>query len=240
MWSRLPKKRRILYKYTKACWALQTLENSRLKVSTIGELNDIMDCAPTISLDGKHQAEPTWELFKHVNERIGIISYSTRRDSLLMWAHYGDCHKGIALGFEFPDSEPGPHQGPIEYHQNNERPSLDASEFAEMIQTGSFMPNIRRLYSVKGKEWEYEEEWRRFIPLKMPFVEKSDTGLYLERLDEKWIRQIVIGAKCSKADRERLFEVTAYRFHDVEIRQAVRHPTLNCIVLQPLRFEKRS
>ncbi|HAH63833.1 MAG TPA: hypothetical protein DCL73_17235 [Treponema sp.] len=38
---------------------------------------------------------------QRISEKVRIGCFSTDPCNILMWGHYADCHKGIALGFDF-------------------------------------------------------------------------------------------------------------------------------------------
>ena len=40
------------------------------------------------------------DAYAKLNSKIGILSLSKRWDSILMWAHYTDAHKGLCIGFD--------------------------------------------------------------------------------------------------------------------------------------------
>jgi len=45
------------------------------------------------------QSQHENELFESQNLHYGILSLSARWNSILMWSHYGDFHKGYCVGF---------------------------------------------------------------------------------------------------------------------------------------------
>jgi Protein of unknown function (DUF2971) len=51
----------------------------------------------------------------------GIVSFCEEPDNLLLWAHYGDSHRGIALGIQF-DAENEPIK--VEYLPENKRRTI--------------------------------------------------------------------------------------------------------------------
>ncbi|MCF7789450.1 MAG: DUF2971 domain-containing protein [Prosthecobacter sp.] len=73
--------------------------------------------------------EECHELFyRRISERIRVICFSQNPKDILMWSHYGESHKGIAIGFDvtkgsFPR---GMHTAglPVLYVPKGERPKL--------------------------------------------------------------------------------------------------------------------
>src|SRR6185503_18265527 len=78
-----------------------------------------------------------------------------RADDLLMWAHYGDCHRGVCIGFA-RDSEGtfGRTVLPVEYREDY--PRLTAANFDPSMNPNSF----DQLWLTKAAAWRYEREWR--------------------------------------------------------------------------------
>lgn len=94
--------------------------------------------------------------------------FSEDVNSILMWSHYSDLHKGFALGYDL-----SPYLFPNKYNlglfpviYNNQR--YDATEYlCYLIGTIMKLPlkNADKLSQIKlllykAKEWEYEKEWR--------------------------------------------------------------------------------
>jgi hypothetical protein len=66
--------------------------------------------------------------FRKISEQIRVICFSQKPNDILMWSHYGDSHKGIAIGFDvtkgsFPR---GRHTAglPVSYVAKGERPKF--------------------------------------------------------------------------------------------------------------------
>jgi hypothetical protein len=79
----------------------------------------------------------------------GLCCFTERKDSVIMWSHYADCHKGVCLGFDL-ESLPFVQVDRIKYV--NEFPDLNWFKDFE----GSFVKMLRH----KSIEWSYEQEIR--------------------------------------------------------------------------------
>jgi len=95
------------------------------------------------------------------NEHLGIFCLTENPLNLLMWAHYGDHHRGVVIEFDeanpFFNSIKGPeddfrHFRKVNYADNRPSIFLTPSDAIEVF------------YS-KSREWEYENEWRLIAPL---------------------------------------------------------------------------
>jgi hypothetical protein len=57
---------------------------------------------------------------QHISEKIRIGCFTSDPCNILMWGHYADCHKGIALGFDFSgDSNLMEHLFRVHYSKRN-------------------------------------------------------------------------------------------------------------------------
>lgn len=79
--------------------ALSDLRYRRLKIAQLDDLNDPFDLWAL--------AQPDPELRKalrgfrrDVAQKFGMVSFSMTWQNPLLWSHYGDRHRGIALGFD--------------------------------------------------------------------------------------------------------------------------------------------
>lgn len=135
-------------------------------------------------------------------KRTGIFSLTEDCDNELMWAHYGDSSKGLALGFEsVKGSKLLDTKKCIKVEYSNKMP--DFSDMNFIIETKinfggenetklSFDdPTFRRIISNKTPTWNYEKEWR--------YVEE-ESGEY----DFPGpLVEIVFGCRCQPKVREK-------------------------------------
>lgn len=98
-------------------------------------------------------------IFDRKNDPMKICSFSERFDSLLMWSHYSDQHKGICIEYDFSDHvQVNSFLYPIVY-------SDDLFEF-NLFQGNTTNPSNQMIISNsrKAKDWHYEKEWRLIYP----------------------------------------------------------------------------
>jgi hypothetical protein len=89
------------------------------------------------------------------SQKFRICCFSEHWDSLLMWAHYADSHKGICLQFRYDDKKRPPGCWFERVRYSTHYPKIDESKAIEFEET---------LLLTKSAEWMYESEWR-FISL---------------------------------------------------------------------------
>ncbi|QIK54460.1 DUF2971 domain-containing protein [Dysgonomonas sp. HDW5B] len=116
----------------------------------------------------KQKIQNRWiEIQEETNRNLRICSFSLNKNSLLLWSHYADEHKGICIEYNFEDIDViRAFMQPIIYRDKVHKMGL-MEEYSTMQMIGSSL--------IKSKDWEYEQEWRLTIfkqqdnfPKKMP------------------------------------------------------------------------
>jgi hypothetical protein len=164
----------ILYKYrTINQFSLDIIKNKRLFLAKASTLNDPYDVliknVPTLYELEMFYNEAFYDdtlglgasstLVYNVEdelEKFRICSLSSKNDSVLMWSHYSNSHKGIV--FEIEIEETKVHM--INYQEENSFFKI-TEEFIEKLRNKNVTVNDWvTYYSYKVKEWEYEDEYR--------------------------------------------------------------------------------
>ena len=103
----------ILYRYLPENSALATIESGTLRLGRLGAFNDPFEFLPVkTSLVGGpgivSQKHSEW-LLEALDAHKGILCFSHENtiEEPLLWSHYADHHRGIALGFEVVRGEKG-------------------------------------------------------------------------------------------------------------------------------------
>jgi hypothetical protein len=107
-----------------------------------------------------------------MNKNVGVLSLCEHADSLLMWPHYGDSHRGFVIAFDtsapfFNQSTP-----PAHVNANAEEAAQFAEEYGRLryVRYREERPSVVvtdmtfDTIMTKGKAWEYEGEWRMLMP----------------------------------------------------------------------------
>jgi len=166
--------------------------------STPDTLNDPFDCDPCFETDeteaglpdGDDVREQAMLEYQKRVQRLGIVCFSKRWDSILMWSHYANLHEGICIGIDTDRLHPGPKIHPVIYVE--ERPLVHL--FADR-------ENANRITALtKNKEWEYEEEWRWVLEANATSGQPPCTVNF----PVGSITEIILGAKVKPEDRERV------------------------------------
>lgn len=127
------------------------------------------------SLLGPANAQIGQTFYTELRERIArsfsVLSLAEALDNLLMWAHYGDAHRGIVLGFDryhpfcnrqWHEQNIARHVRPVVYSPTRPKRTIvyDAGDTE-----AQFMEELARdFFLVKSAEWAYEREWRMILP----------------------------------------------------------------------------
>jgi len=150
------------------------------------------------------------------DERYGILSLTTRWNSILMWSHYGNFHKGFCVGFnevEMRDSLLFGKGGRVLY--STEFPDLPPDIF--LTDEEQTINGFKKLFT-KAKDWEYEDEYR----LASTFPNKADLEdpRRVVTLPEFVYKEIVLGIMCSEQDKNDLQDIAKEK--GIPIYQAVK------------------
>ncbi|MFV8270713.1 DUF2971 domain-containing protein [Flavobacterium sp. GT2N3] len=133
------------------------------------------------------------------NKHFGILSLSARWDSILMWSHYGDFHKGFNVG----------------YNEQHMRESGLFGKGGQVVYSDDF-PQINPFSEhtmeisatqthYKSKEWEYEQEYRltklfypepaseanRVISIPFEFIDEVNLGINISENHKNEIVELV-------------------------------------------------
>lgn len=124
-------------------------------------------------------------ILEEICEKVGTtcftISKETKPVNVLMWAHYADCHRGIAIEFN-ENSDVIKYSSPVTYASR--RPIYDAKALDDLDSV-----SLSELY-VKSSEWKYENEIRLAQRLEDCELEN---GIYVTNIPIDSISKVFIG-----------------------------------------------
>ncbi|MEL4016960.1 DUF2971 domain-containing protein [Dryocola clanedunensis] len=170
-----------VYYFTSSEYAISNLALKRIKISRYQDLNDPFELLSADLTDQRVRRELR-KVKKKIEEQQGIICFSKTWHNPLLWGHYADKHKGIALGFDIPTSM----LNEVEYKE----------ELSEITVAKCSNPlYIRELSLTKFQHWEYESEYRLHIDLK---TLEGESGFYFKYFsDEINLQEVILGVKCN-------------------------------------------
>lgn len=141
-----------LYHFLSEKWALEALEKQTIRVSKYDDLNDPFELL-AMSLEDKVSRSVMQENKKKVNDVLRILCLSEGWKNPLLWGHYADKHRGIALELEVPSTS----AQPITYEPD--RSSLDLHALMDQRDEKAKI-EMFKMYTTKFSDWSYEEEYR--------------------------------------------------------------------------------
>jgi hypothetical protein len=163
----------IAYHFLHEKYALDAIENQYLKLSLIDDLNDPFELLAA-DLPDKETREEALKFKKHMVIRVGILCFSRNWKNPLLWSHYADKHKGVALEFKIKDDI----ALPVNYRQNRFPINLKEIKFGRHVTRAE----TEGLWATKFSSWKYEEEIR-IICTKDECLKKGD--LYFKSFDDE-------------------------------------------------------
>ncbi|MBX3617997.1 DUF2971 domain-containing protein [Nitrosomonas sp.] len=165
----------IVYHFTSSEFTLRAMRDRRLKIARINELNDPFQLCATDFSDA--DARIKLEAFKNqANDRYGAICFCENYHDPVLWSHYADHQRGVALVFEIPDDL----MIPVHYQPERFRSDVDAA-----MQRGGFSePDLKAFIAAKFASWQYEKEIRMMCRLHDHFCQIDSSGkkVYFESL----------------------------------------------------------
>lgn len=165
-----------------------------MKIGRLLELNDPFDCFPRLinirSLNDDEDLNSFATRFRRrFSTKFGVVCYSKTISDPVLWSHYAESNKGIALGFKYPEAHPL-----VEVIYQTNRMELDAGHLTEASQRQD-METVKRLLSaafrVKAKSWKYEAEYREFIELDTAYLK----GRHYFQILPYYLDEVVIAAR---------------------------------------------
>jgi len=164
------------YHFVPTEFALQDIRHRRLKIARLDELNDPFELWAIAQPDRRLR-----DALRHTKDQMaqcyGVLCFSLAWHNPLLWSHYADRHRGIALGFDVSDEI----LERISYVE--ERATLTRIEFE----------TAKSLLFTKYVDWKYEQEARIFVSLD----EQDASGLYFGDFNERLIlREVIVGTLC--------------------------------------------
>lgn len=174
------------FHFTSADIALKILEKQQLKVSQFNDLNDPFELY-AMELSNKQHRALFLKFKKRLAAKLGLLCFSEKWKNPLLWSHYADRHKGVALEFEVLGSL----LQKVDYFSSR----LILNDIEKKISNSNFdEPDVKTLLKTKFKHWKYEEEFRLFVNLNDCIKEEK---LYFYKLgNDVQLKGIILGPLC--------------------------------------------
>jgi hypothetical protein len=207
-----------VYKFTKAEHAISSIQEKRLKISTLDDLNDPFDLCP-VDITHPAIAKAIDNHLAHFRQTAGIICFSRNWDNLLLWSHYGDSHAGVCLGIDIAD--PLGIDADVLYQPN----------VLQIRGREDVTPDlIDRLLRTKHESWSYEQEVRLLVCLRDP--PDKNGRRWMKFGAPLRLKEVIIGVNCPPDDSRRVEEAVKCYGGGVECTWAGMRPDAFLLVKQ--------
>jgi len=155
----------------------------------------------TVQMD-KYERLATSKLPESHKESLKICSFSETPDSIIMWSHYADQHRGFCIEYGVEDLPPS--DGfvrmlfPVVYSER----LFDATRYFQAAirdrnKFNNLFPTLAALY--KSPEWSYEKEWRLIIPANLA---RQAGALRVPKP-----KAVSLGSRMTEAKRAKVIEI---------------------------------
>lgn len=130
----------------------------------------------------------------------GVICFSAKPDSIVMWAHYASNHQGFVLEFDVSHQFFSP-----PFFQRVDYPNTEARPRADD-------PDRLRTVTTKGISWKDEEEFRLILPRELLKRLDDKPGHYVD-LPAEAIKAVYFGCRMPVPRREQLLKLLEQSKH---------------------------
>lgn len=146
-----------------------------------------------------------------MDNEIGILCLSEKKDDLLMWAHYSVNHTGFVIEFDDTHSffNQRPDTNEIRGHLKKviysfERPKVIFQTIEENKDKW-----IEEIFWIKSKHWEYEQEWRMILTLRdcQNRIHNVSHEICLFPFPKSCITGLILGCRISDEDKKELIRL---------------------------------
>lgn len=173
-----------LYHFLPAKWAVEDLEQKRIKLSEVENLNDPFELWCMKHEDAKVRKElRRWKT--EAAKKYALLCFSKNWSNSLLWSHYGDKHKGVCLGLDVRSDS----VKKVRYTRERVRLS---STFDERT--------TNTLLFTKSTGWSYEEEWRMWARLEER--DPKTNFCYYEFDENISLREVIAGPLCETSKKD--------------------------------------
>jgi hypothetical protein len=170
------------YHFAPAEFAVQDLRYQRLKIARLDELNDPFELW-AIAQPDRRLRQALRQTKADFARLYGLLCFSLTWHNPLLWSHYADRHRGLALGFDVAEEI----LKPVSYVAT--RPTLTKID-----------PTVATwLLFTKFVDWQYEQEVRIFTTLQ----DQDPSGLYFGKFNEQLVlREVIVGPLCKVTKKD--------------------------------------
>ncbi len=174
-----------LYHLTSAQYAISNIALRRLKVARFGDLNDPFELLAAEQSDRKfRRGIKSWK--DDYQKSKGLLCFSESWVNPVLWSHYADKHRGMALGFDVADI----HVERVNYVKDRTQVRFENDD----PEKGLSLSFVEELLRTKYVHWRYEGEWRALVSLN---ESTKEDGKYFNYFSERLVlKEVIVGPYC--------------------------------------------
>ncbi len=218
-----------LYRYFPAAAAINTIERRQFRVGRILELNDPFEWSFGFDTDSPEQLERARlerdQMLVCFNEKWGILSFCKVVNDPVIWSHYADKHRGIAIKVACLSSEMEVELLSVTYRKKRVCiPFIPEGEREQRIE--ELRPGFKKIFRYKAPSWRYEQEVRGIVELKSCNV---SNGMFWWSFPDGFAKSVIIGLRSTVSDLYIRRALDLNGLGNVEVLRATEHPKTYCI-----------
>lgn len=175
-----------VYHLTEALFGLSDISLRRLKVARFSELNDPFELLAVNVANFDLRAGISAKK-RQIDKKEGLLCFSRAWRDPLLWAHYGEQHRGLCLGFDVAMK----HLKSVRYVKGLRKIDV-VSPSTTQATVDRFLTRLRY---TKFDGWKYENEVRQLVSLRSL---KPQLGLYFLPFSKDLVlREVILGSRCN-------------------------------------------
>lgn len=142
------------------CWDIENLKNNKVRMTLPDSFNDPYDSLFSLAVKVNEMERKFIDhmIFTPIRRSMRVCCFSETVESMLMWTHYANEHKGFAVEYA-PNqkSSIALQLWPVFYREK----LFDIRKYFSQV-SSNLIPLLPSLH--KAVDWQYEKEWRLVIP----------------------------------------------------------------------------
>lgn len=216
----------VLFKYYPPSGVI-ALRSRTVRFTQPGDLNDPLEARLGLvqTMSGRRKPltlEQAETRYKRYDRNWGVLCLSEIHDSLLMWAHYADSHRGFVVAFDMTHSYFKKLNRPVRVRYARHRPMLTPKTTAA--------DSLIQELTTKRLDWRYEREWR--ILSTLGTCRTAGPRLFVKPLDLGAVQAIFLGVAAPPSLRRSILSI-AKRLPRIWVFQAQLDSASYSLVFDP-------
>jgi hypothetical protein len=160
------------------------------------------------------------QVITSIANNICVLSLSTAKSNPLMWSHYADSHRGVAIGFNSQDPF---FSKALRVQYRIERPKVDLFPIPEEEQEK--LKLAEAILATKNISWHYEEEYRLLnatvLLQKNPANNPSGFPIFVATFPTLSLQHVIFGCSTPEDYKKRIIEIIVAKYPAATMSEAI-------------------